>query len=76
MSNVDTTIFVYLAKLVCVAGVCMLEIGAMSLTVKSITCISMCMYLCCCALLIVHRYQLSAFCECVSSYVFFVCQSF
>lgn len=68
--NMD--ICVYLVELVCVAEMCLLEIGTMSLTVRSVPCIcvSVCMYMCCSALVRVHRYQLSARCVCVSTDMF------
>lgn len=77
MSNVDSAVCVYLAELVYVAGVCLLKIGTMSLTVKSMPCIclSVCMYMCYSALVREHRYQLSAYCVCVCTEIFLCVQA-
>lgn len=42
------SVCVYLSEPVCVAGVCLSEIAAVSMTVKSMSCIcvSVCMYMC------------------------------
>lgn len=65
---------VYLSEIVCVAGVCLSEIGTMSMTVKSMPCIcvSVCMYMCYRTLVSVHKYQLPACCVYVHTEMFFV----
>lgn len=75
MSNVDSTMCVYLVELLCVTGVCLSEIGAVSMTVKSMPCIcvSVCMYMCYSTLVSVHKYWLSAYSVCVCTDMFFVC---